>query len=161
MKIICIRKNICSHGKIIYCSRHPTWLPCKTSILLLKMIIITWNNLMTTMTIILISSQSHTSLNIFVNQADFTKSITGIQFKNLAAIIKVRFDMTFVKITLKKIMSMHCNPWPIQSRGRGSGKEFSSVCDSIRQLLVCSFPIPDLQERFLFHLNLFLLLRAT
>lgn len=53
---------------------------------------------MTTMTIILISSQSHTSLNIFVNQADFTKSITGIQFKNFAANIKVRFDMTFVKI---------------------------------------------------------------
>ena len=31
MKIICIRKNICSHGKKIYCSCHAMWLPCKTS----------------------------------------------------------------------------------------------------------------------------------
>ena len=33
MKIICIRKNIfVPMGKRIYCSCHPTWLPCKTSI---------------------------------------------------------------------------------------------------------------------------------
>ena len=44
---------------------------------------------------------SPTSFDVFVNQTDFTIAVTWIQLKNLAAIIKVWFYMTWCGIENK------------------------------------------------------------